>query len=178
MAVLHTECDSQPLLPMERPHTVSALSACHLDTGSQNVLSNGCACSNVNTSMPCLASGNFCHSWLLPHLSARGLQPLPGIWLSELAAVQAALLPATESGLVTPGPCFFFFFSSLRIDSMGLILYIGIGSLPVNGPSAELLAPSLMLERPRRRPRGRSHLGLCPNPCTVGLWFKAVQGPC
>lgn len=117
------------------------------------------ACSNVNTSVPCLASGNFCHPWPLPHRSARGLQPLPGIWLSGLAAVQAVLLLATESGLVTPGPCCSF---ALRIDSLGPVLCIGTGSLPANGPSADLLAHSLMLERPERGPRASS--GPLPQP--------------
>lgn len=133
-----------------------------------------CACTNVNTSMPCLASGNFCHPWPLPHLSARGLQPLPGIWLSELAAVQAALLPASVSGLVTPGPCFL----HSGLTAWGPILCIGTWSFPANAPSADRLAPSLMLERPGRGPRGGSHLGLCPNPSTVGLWPKTAQGPC
>lgn len=127
--------------------------------------------------MSCLASGNFCHPWPLPHLSARGLQPLPGIWLSELAVVQASLLPATESGLVTQGPCFFFSFS-LKTDSSGPVLCIHTGSLPATAslppaaPNPTDLALSLRLERLGRGPGEVSH------PSTAGLWSKPAQGPC
>lgn len=125
--------------------------------------------------MSCLASGNFCHPWPLPHLSARGLQPLPGIWLSELAAVQASLLPATESGLGTQGPCFFFFFSPSRLTAQALS-YISIQGLflqqhPPLPPPTDL-ALSLRLERLGRGPREVSY------PSTAGLWSKPVQGPC
>lgn len=63
-----------------------------------------CGCSRVREHLfACLASGNFCHPWPLPHLSARVLQPLPGIWLYELATVQQFSYQS-ESGLVTAGP--------------------------------------------------------------------------
>lgn len=172
MAVLPTEGAYNTVIHTTTfAHRKTAYSECIVCLSSLHRISEcaeqRCACSNVKTSVPCLASGNFCHPWPLPHLSARGLQPLPGIWLSGLAAVQAALLLATESGLVTPGPCWFF---AHRIGSLGLILCIGTGSLPANGPSADLLAHSLMLRRVSSGPLSQPFH-------SVELCAKAAQGP-
>lgn len=88
----------------------SALSVRHLYTGSQNVLSNSVRAATCKPLCLAWPPGTSVIPGHFPIFLPGALQPLPGIWLSELAAVQASLLPATESGLVTQGPCCFFFF--------------------------------------------------------------------
>lgn len=161
-------------VPVERLCIVSALSVRHLYTGSQNVLSNSVrAVTCVNTSMPCLASRNFCHSWSLPIF-------LPGACNLCLASGSLSWLLSRqlsyqrESGLVTLGPCCFV---AVETDRSGLVLCIGKGLLPETGPSVDVLVLSLRLERPGRGPREGSHLGFGPNPSTVGLCPKPTQGP-